>query len=234
MSLYVFVFLLIVCLFLALTLLRHLDCFPVRPSTSQEGAKRSRRHRLLKPRTPLDCPACCHSSPTSTGAGPSPLPVRPWCEVKSRRGAPKRIHTEGFACPNRLCPYFGITDAHVHALVGDGKHGHTEPIQTFRCQACHTTFSERRHTPLYRLKTPSQQVAMVLSALAEGLDPSAAERVFGYRQATITSLSDSRWQARTDFTRALLPPSLAPAPPTGRTAHETAVFKAGVVAVGSH
>ena len=28
---------------------------------------------------------------------------------------------------------------------------------------------------------------MVLTALAEGLDPSAAERVFGYRQATITS-----------------------------------------------
>jgi transposase-like protein len=28
---------------------------------------------------------------------------------------------------------------------------------------------------------------MVLSALAEGLDPSAAERVFGYRQSTITT-----------------------------------------------
>jgi hypothetical protein len=40
---------------------------------------------------------------------------------------------------------------------------------------------------LYRLKTPSNQIAMVLTALAEGLDPSAAERVFGYRQATITS-----------------------------------------------
>src|SRR5262249_6719879 len=60
-------------------------------------------------------------------------------------------------------------------------------IQTFRCQACHTTFSARRHTPLYRLKTPSHQIAMVLSALAEGLDASAAERVFGYRQATITT-----------------------------------------------
>jgi transposase-like protein len=48
-------------------------------------------------------------------------------------------------------------------------------------------FSARRDTPLYRLKTPSQQVAMVLSALAEGLDPSAAERVFGSRQATITT-----------------------------------------------
>jgi IS1 family transposase len=107
--------------------------------------------------------------------------------VKSRRGAPKRVSTEGFACPNRTCSYFGITDAHIHALVGDGKHGQAERIQTFRCQACRTTFSARHDTPLYRLKTPSQQVAVVLSALAEGLDPSAAERVFGYRQATITT-----------------------------------------------
>jgi IS1 family transposase len=58
---------------------------------------------------------------------------------------------------------------------------------TFRCQACRTTFTARRNTPLYRLKTSSQQIAMVLSALAEGLDPSAAERVFGFRQATITT-----------------------------------------------
>ncbi len=71
-------------------------------------------------------------------------------------------------------------------LFGDGKHGQAEQIQTFRCQACRTTFSARRDTPLYRLKTPSQQIAVVLAALAEGLDPSAAERVFGYRQATIT------------------------------------------------
>jgi IS1 family transposase/transposase-like protein len=113
--------------------------------------------------------------------------VRPWHEMKSRRGAPKRIDTQGFACPNRDCPYFGSTDPHIHALVGDGKHGHAEQIQTFRCQACRTTFTARRHTPLYRLKTPSQQVAIVLAALAEGLDASAAERIFGYRQTTITT-----------------------------------------------
>jgi IS1 family transposase len=71
-------------------------------------------------------------------------------------------------------------------LFGDGKHGRAEQIQTFRCQACRTTFTARRNTPLYRLKTPSQQIAMILSALAEGLDPSEASRVFGYRQATIT------------------------------------------------
>jgi IS1 family transposase len=72
-------------------------------------------------------------------------------------------------------------------LFGDGKHGQAERIQTFRCQACRTTFTARRHTPLYRLKTPSHQVAVVLSALAEGLDASAAERVFGHRQTTITN-----------------------------------------------
>jgi transposase-like protein len=187
MALHVFVFLLVVCLLFSLARLGHLCWLHLRPSSSRGGTKRTTLHRLLKPRCPDDCPACRLSSTVSSGREPTPAPVRPWREVKSRRGAPKRIDTEGFACPNPQCPYTGITDAHVHALVGDGRHGQAERIQTFRGPACRTTFSARRHTPLYRLKTPSQQVAMVLSALAEGLDPSAAERVFGYRQATITT-----------------------------------------------
>jgi hypothetical protein len=83
-------------------------------------------HRLLKPRTPFDCPACRLCGTHSSDVEPAPAPVRPWREVKSCRGAPKRVNTAGFACPNRRCPYFGITDAHIHALVGDGKHGHAE------------------------------------------------------------------------------------------------------------
>ncbi len=164
-------------------------CWPHHgPAQPRAAAKRrTRLHRLLKPRTPDDCPACRLASTPSSGGGPVPAPVRPWREVKSRRGAPKRVNTEGFACPNQQCAYCGITDAQIHALVGDGKHGHAERIQTFRCQACRTTFSARRDTPLYHLKTPSQHVAMVLATLAEGLDASAAERVFGYRQATITT-----------------------------------------------
>jgi transposase-like protein/IS1 family transposase len=187
MVLHVLVFLFAVCFLLSLTLLECLDWFPFRPSSSGGAAKHTTLHRLLKPRSPNDCPACLLASTAPSGGGPAPGPVRPWCEVKSRRGAPKQVNTEGFACPNRKCPYAGITDAHVHALVGDGRHGRAERIQTFRCQACHTTFTARRDTPLYRLKTPSNQITMVLTALAEGLDPSAAERVFGYRQATITS-----------------------------------------------
>jgi IS1 family transposase len=85
------------------------------------------------------------------------------------------------------CAYYRITDAQIHALVGDGIHGTDERIQTFRCQACKTTFTARRDTPLYRLKTASQRVGEVLTALAEGLDVAAAVRVFGHRHATITT-----------------------------------------------
>jgi hypothetical protein len=80
------------------------------------------------------------SSPAAQTMAPSvvspPLPrrlegqrfwmSRPWCEVKNRRGAPKRVKTEGFACPHQQCAYCGITDAHIHALVGDGTHGRAD------------------------------------------------------------------------------------------------------------
>jgi hypothetical protein len=160
MAFQIFLFLLVACLLLSLARLGRLGWFPLRSSSSQGRAKRTTLHRLLKSRSPDDCPACRLAS-TSLSAG-GPAPVHPWREGKSRRGAPKRIPTEGFACPNPQCRYCGITDAHMHALVGDGKHGQSERIQTFRCQACRTTFTARRDTPLYRLKTPSQQVGMVL------------------------------------------------------------------------
>ena len=145
------------------------------------------RQHLLKPRTPDDCPACRHCV-TRPLSPPAPPPsVRPWRELKSRRGAPKRIVTDGFACPNHGCAYYRVTDAAVHALVGDGAHGKHERIQTFRCQACGTTITSRHDTPLYRLKTPATRVAEVLSTLAEGLTVAAAARVFGHSQGTIST-----------------------------------------------
>jgi hypothetical protein len=112
-------------------------------------------HRLLKPRSSDDCPTCRQQAGIPTRDAPARPPLRPWRELKSRRGAPKRIDTHGFACPMPTCRYYHITDAQVHALVGDGAHGKPERIQTFRCQACRTTFSARRHTPLAPLENPS-------------------------------------------------------------------------------
>ena len=105
MAFHLFLFLLAVCLILSLALLWRLDWLHLRSASSRGGAKRTRLHRLLKPRTPVDCLACRLASPPSSAGRPAPLPVRPWPEVKSRRGAPKRIDTAGFACPNPQCPY---------------------------------------------------------------------------------------------------------------------------------
>jgi IS1 family transposase len=156
-------------------------------ATPSCAATIGRVQRLLQPRTPDDCPACRQQATALPSTMPPRPPVTPWRERKSRRGAPKRIVTQGFACPNRTCAYYQITDAQIHALVGDGLDGRRERIQTLRCQACHTTFSTRRNTLLYRLKTASRRVAEVLTALAEGLDVAAAARVFGHRHATITT-----------------------------------------------
>ncbi len=142
--------------------------------------------RQLKPYSPSDCAACRAAGVDPLSFLPAPAaPPPPWSHLKSRRGRPKTIPAQGFACPNPACAYYNIADATVHALVGDGCQGKTEPIQTFRCQACQRTFSARCNTPLYRLKTPAPRVSQVLAALAEGLDVAAAARVFGYREATI-------------------------------------------------
>jgi hypothetical protein len=68
---------------------------------------------------------------------------------------------------------------------------------------------------------------VVLTALAEGLDPSAAERVFGYRQATITTWLARAARARADLARALFSHFAAPAAPVGRTAHQAALLYTG-------
>jgi IS1 family transposase/transposase-like protein len=143
--------------------------------------------RPLRPRSPDDCSLCCAQTPPAASTDPPP----PWNHAKSRRGRRKQIDTEGFACPNLKCRYCGITDAGIHALVGYGSHGKNERIQDIRCQACGCKLTTRRDTPLYRLKTPSQRIGEVLSALAEGLDVAAAVRVFGHAEATI-----QRWLTR--------------------------------------
>jgi transposase-like protein/IS1 family transposase len=71
---------------------------------------------------------------------------------------------------------------------GRNKHVDTRgQIQDFYCQACHRKFSARRHTALYRLKTPQARVAQVLHAVAEGLSAQAAARVFPGSETTVRS-----------------------------------------------
>ena len=81
------VFLLMFFLILTLAWLWRHGWLPLQPSHFKTGAVRTTVHRLLKPRTPDDCPVCRLATTPSLGVGSAPGPVRPWREVKSRRGA---------------------------------------------------------------------------------------------------------------------------------------------------
>lgn len=130
---------------------------PVKLSCSRAKAKIDKKRP--SPRTPLDCLHCQAQAktlelPTQVTAEP----ILAYNQTKSNRGHPKKIPTQGYACPNPKCLYYGCTHSAFHALVGDGCHGKATRIQTFKCQQCKTTFSQRKNTPLYYLKTPSSKM----------------------------------------------------------------------------
>lgn len=50
--------------------------------------------RLLKPRTPADCPACRQLATAPADPPPAPASLRPWRALKSRPGAAKRTDTQ--------------------------------------------------------------------------------------------------------------------------------------------
>jgi len=154
-----------------------------------EEPKKKGKRRKLNPQSPDDCDLCRSGIHQPPPAGPRQ--VTPWPEIKNTSGRKKRSNSEGKACPRKCCVYYGITDARVHALVSNGWRGKVERIRQWKCQACGCKFTERRNTPMYRLKFASRFVAQVMTAMAEGVDLSAATRIFKVHHTTV-----SRWLKR--------------------------------------
>jgi hypothetical protein len=109
---------LLICLLLLLGvwLYQFVRSFP-RPARPQESPC-AHVPRCLKPRSPLDCPVCCLAASAVPAQEPTRAPVRPWREVKSQRGAPKRANTKGVACPNRACVYYRISEGYSPTWCG--------------------------------------------------------------------------------------------------------------------
>ena len=151
-----------------------------------QAPARSKAARPLKPKTGGDCPLCqAGQGGEVVNEGAPRVVPQPWREGRSRRGRKKASVTEGYACDNPHCKYYGITNETIHALVADGSHGKYERIQDLVCQACGSKFMVRRPTVLYRLKTRSGRVAEALTFLAEGVDVSVLERVWGIAEGTL-------------------------------------------------
>jgi hypothetical protein len=133
---------------------------PLNIQPANKTVKSSGTKRKWKPKSPHDCPACQEG--ITLNIRPIRRKAKPWHKRKSSRGRKKTIATQGYACLNPACDYHGITDESVHALVGNGKRGQRGDIQTLKCQCCGSSFSTRRNTPLYYLKTDPTRIEMSL------------------------------------------------------------------------
>jgi transposase-like protein/IS1 family transposase len=87
-------------------------------------------------------------------------------------------------CPNLACPARGQT--------GQGNIGvHSRKEKRFICTACQKTFAATKGTAVYRLRTPAETVALVLTLLAHGCPLQAIVVAFGFDERTVAA-----WEAR--------------------------------------
>jgi transposase-like protein/IS1 family transposase len=87
-------------------------------------------------------------------------------------------------CPNRVCPARGQR--------GQGNIGiHSRKDKRFICTACRKTFAATKGTALYRLRTPAETVALVLTLRAHGCPLQAIVVAFGFDERTVAA-----WEAR--------------------------------------
>jgi transposase-like protein/IS1 family transposase len=87
-------------------------------------------------------------------------------------------------CPNPMCPARG--------QGGQGNIGiHSRKDQRFICTECRKTFTATKGTAFYRLRTPAETVALVLTLLAHGCPLQAIVVAFGFDERTVAA-----WEAR--------------------------------------
>jgi len=81
-------------------------------------------------------------------------------------------------CPNLECPARGHRDAGNISV-------HSQKEQRCYCDVCEQTFSVKKGTIFYRLKTDSVQVMLVITLLAYGCPVQAIVAAFGFDERTV-------------------------------------------------
>jgi transposase-like protein/IS1 family transposase len=83
-------------------------------------------------------------------------------------------------CPNLACPARGQT--------GQGNIGiHSRKEKRFICTECRKTFTVTKGTALYRLRTASETVSLVVTLLAHGCPVQAIVAAFGFDERTVAA-----------------------------------------------
>lgn len=94
------------------------------------------------------------------------------------------MHPQPTFCPNLDCPSRGKKNQ-------GNLHPHQSLKNRWRCDVCERTFSGKKATPFYRLKTDPQIVTQVITLLGYGCPPKAIVAALGLDERTVAT-----WQKR--------------------------------------
>lgn len=107
-------------------------------------------------------------------------------------GRKKQIDTSMYFCPYEDCSNYGKVGID-NQIIGAGRYG-KDQTQLLECKVCRRTFSARRGTPLFGLKTDEDVFYDVIACLAEGNGIRATARIKKVDKDTVTSWLDKASQ----------------------------------------
>ncbi|KPK75315.1 MAG: hypothetical protein AMJ79_11625, partial [Phycisphaerae bacterium SM23_30] len=88
-----------------------------------------------------------------------------------------------FCCQNKRYPDYGKRGANNLTVCGwFGKNNH---IRLLYCRTCKSRFSERKGTPLFRMKLPEKKAISLLEHLSESCGVRKTERLVGVNRNTV-------------------------------------------------
>jgi LacI family transcriptional regulator len=92
-----------------------------------------------------------------------------------------------FCCQNKECPDYGKRNADNLTVCGRfGKHNH---IRLLYCRTCKKRFSERKGTPLFRMKLQEKKAVSLLAHISEGCGVRKTGRLVGANRNTVMRYS---------------------------------------------
>jgi LacI family transcriptional regulator len=92
-----------------------------------------------------------------------------------------------FCCQNKKCPDYGKRNANNLSVCGRfGKNNH---IRLLYCRTCKSRFSERKGTPLFRMRIDEKKAVSLLSHICEGCGVRKTERLVGVNRNTVMRYS---------------------------------------------
>lgn len=92
-----------------------------------------------------------------------------------------------FCCQNKGCPDYGKRNA--NNLTVCGRFGKNNQIRLLYCRTCKKRFSERKGTPLFRMKLNEKKAVSLLEHVSESCGVRQTSRLVGVNKNTVMRYS---------------------------------------------